>query len=246
MGHRTERTVPTDPTRRLPGQLFLEFCGETVEIDRSGFGIGRHTDYVVDSANRHLHRRFVSIDARDHWWEAANVGDRLTATFRDGDGLIEAFVSPGGRFALTTAVTTVHFSAGPTAYEIVLRLTDAPVPAPPGVRGTDDGTVTAGRTRLTDDQHRLVVALAEPALRHGRRAAVEMPSTADAAHRLGWSVTRFNRKLDHVCQKLARDGVRGLHGAPGRLAATRRARLVEHALAARLVTADDLDLLDIP
>ncbi|MBE3075508.1 MAG: hypothetical protein IMZ75_11300, partial [Actinobacteria bacterium] len=57
-------------------------------------------------------------------------------------------------------------------------------------------------------------------------------------------VTRFNRKLDNVCQKLADAGNRGLHGGIGNLASNRKSRLVEHALSTRLVTARDLVLLD--
>ncbi len=70
-----------------------------------------------------------------------------------------------------------------------------------------------------------------------------LPTSSSAARRLGWTRSKFNRKLDNVCQKLAAQGVRGLHGAPGRLATNRRARLVEHALATRLVTRDDLSLI---
>jgi len=40
--------------------------------------------------------------------------------------------------------------------------------------------------------------------------------------------------------------VRGLRGGPGQLASNRRARLVEHAVAARIVTAEDLALLNVP
>ena len=43
---------------------------------------------------------------------------------------------------------------------------------------------------------------------------------------------------------LADRGVRGLRGRQDRLATYRRARLVEHAVTARLVTAADLRLLD--
>jgi hypothetical protein len=43
---------------------------------------------------------------------------------------------------------------------------------------------------------------------------------------------------------LAAQGIRGLHGAPGQLASNRRARLVEYALAVRMVSRDDLALLD--
>jgi hypothetical protein len=57
-------------------------------------------------------------------------------------------------------------------------------------------------------------------------------------------MTKFNRKLDNVCQKLKKAGVRGLHGGPDRLASDRRSRLVEYAVSVRLVTASDLRLLD--
>ena len=65
-----------------------------------------------------------------------------------------------------------------------------------------------------------------------------MPSqqSGAAAQRLGWTITKFNRKLDNVCEKLAKLGVRGLHGDASRLATSRKARLVEHALATQLVT----------
>ena len=43
--------------------------------------------------------------------------------------------------------------------------------------------------------------------------------------------------------KLSELGVRGLRGGPTKLASSRKARLVEYAMAARVVTADDLDLL---
>jgi hypothetical protein len=64
------------------------------------------------------------------------------------------------------------------------------------------------------------------------------------AARLGWSTTKLTRKLDSVCSKLSKVGVRGLHGRPGELASSRRARLVEYALAVRLVTVDDLASLE--
>lgn len=81
---------------------------------------------------------------------------------------------------------------------------------------------------------------------HYLRSPLEalVPSSADAATRLGWGRTRFNRKIDNVCGKLARVGVAGLRGDSGKLATNRRARLVEHAVTSHLVTSDDLPLLD--
>ena len=58
-------------------------------------------------------------------------------------------------------------------------------------------------------------------------------------------MTKFNRKLDNVCEKLDRVGVRGLRG--GRVAgaaSNRRTALVEHAVSTLMVTAEDLYMLD--
>ena len=64
-----------------------------------------------------------------------------------------------------------------------------------------------------------------------------------AADRLGWTLTKYNRKLDNLCAKFEARGVRGLHGASDRLANNRRARLVEYAISAGLVTRADLAVL---
>ena len=74
----------------------------------------------------------------------------------------------------------------------------------------------------------------------------ELPSSGAAAERLGWTMSRFNRKLDNVCDKLDRMGVQGLRGGVGKLASNRRARLVEYAVSSQLVTRSDLSLLDDP
>ena len=86
--------------------------------------------------------------------------------------------------------------------------------------------------RFTPSQKQLIVVLAEPMLRREGVSISNLPSSASAAERLGWSMSKFNRKLDHVCEKLDRMGVQGLRGAPGKLAMNRRARLVEYAVVA--------------
>ena len=57
-------------------------------------------------------------------------------------------------------------------------------------------------------------------------------------------MTTFNRKLDNVCDKLDKIGVRGLRGGKGNLATNRRLRLVEYAVATHLVGTEDLFLLE--
>ncbi|MCY1237484.1 hypothetical protein D9M72_501840 [compost metagenome] len=106
------------------------------------------------------------------------------------------------------------------------------------------GDTTIGPVVFTDSQKALIVALAEPMLRRDGTGFSAIPSSADAARTLGWALTRFNRKLDNVCDKLDRVGVAGLRGGGGKLATNRRARLVEHAVTSHLVTAADLHLID--
>lgn len=224
--------------------LRVQFCDETYQIDDGGsFTIGREGDLMVDD-NPFLHRRFLVISQHDGNWALFNVGAKLTATVTDEGGHLEAFLAPGAWLPLVFVATDVRFTAGPTSYSLSI-VNDSPPFVPVPARSADVGETTVGVTNLTPDQRRLIVALAEPRLRGDGRASVNLPTSAEAAARLGWVMTRFNRKLDNVCQKLARLGVRGLHGEPAKLASNRRTRLVEYAVATRLVTRDDLVLLDI-
>ena len=226
-----------------PG-LQVQFCGEWSKVDPDHeFLMGREGDLIIDE-NPYLHRQFLSLRWNNLWW-LTNVGAQLSATVSDIDGSVQAWLAPGAHLPVVFGVTTVRFTAGPSRYELSLHLEDPPMSAARPERH-DDGTTTVGRVSLTTDQLLLVLALAEPSLRAGHSSPAAMPSSADAAGRLGWPLTKFNRKLDNVCQKLARSGVQGLHGGPDKLASNRRARLVEYALAVRLVTDADLVLLDQP
>ena len=223
----------------------VDFCGERYSVPEDGWlTIGREADVVIDD-NRYLHRRFLQIGAADglHW--IVNVGDQLAATVTDGEGRVQAWLAPGARLPLVFEETLVRFTAGPTSYELEVFLEQPPFTEPVEVAG-DHGDTTIGMLPFTVDQRKLVLALAEPLLRQEGRGSAVVPSSVQAARRLGWSTTKFNRKLDNVCQKLTKIGVRGLHGSPGQLASNRRARLVEYAVSTRLVTADDLALLDEP
>ncbi len=228
-----------------PDSPTIEFCGEYTTVERSPFTVGRDADYVLGDDNRCLHRTFLGVERHDQVWALRNLGSRLTATVSDPDGFLEAFLAPGGMVPLVFATTMVRFTAGPTTYELSLRLTSPSFCAVPVNGDAPGGDTTVGRVAMTPDQLRLVLALAEPTLVGGGRAGTAMPSSSEAARRLGWTTTKFNRKLDNVCQKLAAQGVRGLHGEPGHLASNRRARLVEYAVATRIVTRDDLALLDV-
>lgn len=234
-------TAPRQP--RPAGDVTVEFAGEFFRVAPGArFAIGREGDLALDD-NRFLHRHFLVIEHAGGLWWLANVGSRLSATVTDTDGRVHAQLAPGARLPIVFAVMTVVFSAGPTTYELSVH---AAQPAFRATRPEDDGDglSTIGAVPLTLSQRQLIVALAEPVLRREGTGMSELPTSARAAERLGWTITRFNRKLDNVCDKLDRQGVPGLRGGISSSATNRRVRLVEHAVASRLVTRDDLELLD--
>ena len=223
--------------------LVVEYAGEEFSVDPGTvFTVGREGDLSIDD-NLFLHRTFLTIQNVEGLWLLSNVGSRLTATVTDTGGRVQAWLAPGARLPLVFAATSVIFSAGPTTYELTIHA------AEPTFREThpptdDDGMSTIGDVPLTHSQRVMILALAEPVLRREGTGMSELPTSSQAAERLGWTLTRFNRKLDNVCDKLDRIGVPGLRGGVRSHATNRRVRLVEHALAARLVTRDDLPLLD--
>lgn len=223
--------------------LSIEYCGEVLHLaDGDRLTVGREADLVIDE-NPFLHRVFLVLGQQAGLWFVSNVGSQLSATVSDGNGQMEAFLAPGASLPLVFEHTVVAFTAGPTSYALVLTNPDATY-QPPTYDDAMTGDTTLGPTRLTRDQRLCIVALAEPRLRGDGRASVMLPSSTAAARRLGWTNTKFNRKLDNVCDKLSKLGVRGLQGDVAEYASNRRARLVEYAVATRLVTLDDLSVLD--
>ncbi|MDQ7876700.1 hypothetical protein Q9R08_01810 [Microbacterium sp. QXD-8] len=230
-------------TAAVADTLRVEFAGEEFSVaPDTVFTVGREGDLAIDD-NLFLHRNFLTIQNVEGLWLLSNVGSRLSATVTDTGGRVQAWLAPGARLPLVFAATSVIFSAGPTTYELTIHA------AEPTFRDTqqppdDDGLSTIGDVPLTHSQRVMILALAEPVLRREGTGMSELPTSAQAAERLGWTLTRFNRKLDNVCDKLDRIGVPGMRGGVRSYATNRRVRLVEHALAARLVTRDDLPLLD--
>lgn len=224
--------------------LHLEFAGEWRDLspDRP-FIIGREGDLEIDD-NPYLHRHFLELQHRDALWWLANVGVRLAATVSSAGGAVQSWLSPGARMPLVFARSVVVFTAGPVTYELSLHTEEAPYEVSRRVEASMSGETTVMPVSFTPLQKQLMVALAEPMLRREGVSMNELPSSSAAAKRLGWTMSKFNRKLDNVCDKLDRMGVQGLRGGAGRLATNRRARLVEYAVTSQVVTRADLPLLD--
>ncbi|MDH3684055.1 MAG: hypothetical protein OEV40_29390, partial [Acidimicrobiia bacterium] len=173
-----------------------------------------------------------------------------------GEGTV-VVLPPGESLALTATRGVVRFDAGASSYELDYVL-EAPVtlPEPPataagGGAGAEGAPADVARLTeefgviaLNEEQRLLLVSLCQFRLRDPAADRTAVPSNAEVANRLGWSIKKFDRKLDYLCAKLTEHGVRGLRGGKGIEATTRRMNLVEHAIRNRLVTFDDLGLLD--
>jgi hypothetical protein len=221
-------------------QLVVDYCGEIHRLTvADSLRFGRRAELSVDE-NPYLHRVVGRFVHRQGLWWLQNHGSKTTLEVRDRGSSSRVVVAPGQQVAVTYGEFVIGFSAGPTSYEI--EVTREGEPAALDVLDDHSGTATIdfGKVPLSAEQHLLLVALAEMRLMSGN---LVVPTNQALAIRLGWTLTKFNRKLDHLCAKLAREGVRGLRGGPDALATDRREALVEHAITVGLVSDDDLGLL---
>jgi hypothetical protein len=229
-------------------RLHVEYCGEVTSLETSDeLTFGRAGDVRIDD-NPHLHRVLGRLWARgDQWW-LTNEGRAISMQIADADSRSNVVLAPGAEIALSFPNSIVRFRAGLTDYELALRVPDREDEE----ELDDDGdalwddeftdTIALGDVPLTDEQRLLLLALAEPTLRDPHTKE-ELPANRAVARRLGWSITKFNRKLDNLCNRFAKLGVGGLRGSIDQLATDRRKRLVEHAVESGLVSADQLDRL---
>ena len=223
--------------------LLVDFAGEIHQVQPGEeFTIGRCGNLVIDD-NPYLHRNFLAIRHDGKIWWIHNVGSRIPARLSDVNRLIESTLTQGSAMPLVFESMLLTFHAGNTSYELEISLASA-VYQTVVISEDNGGETTLGETQFTHSQLLVILALAEPVLRRAGVGAWQIPSAVEAAQRLGWTQTRFNRKLDNVCDKLDKAGVRGLHGGPTSQAHSRRANLVDWAVSSRLVTADHLPALD--
>ncbi|MEO5535932.1 MAG: hypothetical protein ABIR17_12475 [Pseudolysinimonas sp.] len=227
----------------MPPALRIEYCGEWHDL-RAGeiLTIGRDADLVIDD-NPELDGCLLEIfEEHGMWWIASTAASRIVQ-ISDPSGRVSTELLPGSRAPLVFGPTHVVFTAGRTTYEFALH---GELPYLASATSAELRPERVELPRLTHNQRLLLIVLCEQSLRRPSSGGGDFPTSAEAATRLGWSLTAFNRKLDNVCDRLDRAGVAGLRGGRGNLATRRRVRLIEYALAARLVRAEDLLLLPDP
>jgi len=234
----------TDP------RLHIDFIGEQIAVEPGqDLTFGRAADLHIDD-NRHLHRVLGRFWSRGDGWWLTNEGRSITIQIADADSRSHVNLAPGSEIALSFPNSILRFRAGLTDYELLVRVPDRAAGDEDDLDddrfATDDeavnDTIALSDLPLADEQRLLLLALAEATLRdpHGHD---ELPTNRAVARRLGWSITKFNRKLDNLCNRFAKLGVGGLRGSVDQLATDRRRRLVDHAIESALITRAQLDLL---
>ncbi|MET0324909.1 MAG: hypothetical protein ABW219_06770 [Ilumatobacteraceae bacterium] len=230
--------------------LRVEFIGEEVVVELGqDLTFGRQGDLHIDD-NRHLHRVLGRFWSRGEGWWLTNEGRSITIQIADADSRSSVMLAPGSEIALSFPNSILRFRAGVTDYEVAVRVPDRYADEhdddddPFDADDAEDGgeTIGLGDLLLADEQRLLLLALAEGTLRDPH-SNDELPTNRAIARRLGWSITKFNRKLDNLCNRFSKLGVGGLRGSIDQLATDRRRRLVEHAVESGLIDRSQLVLL---
>ena len=227
-------------------ELTIEFIEKTVVLDEDsklhfGRGIDDQTQcLVIDEENQHLHRKLGEFAFDGTQWWLRNIGRSIPIRLWTSDGS-RSVVMSGSEVPLAAATTTLDFEAGRSKYQLSAHLS-ADRDSDIGLVSSD--TISATDLEFTHSQKQLIVSLAENALRNPGQA-ISVPPSKEAAARLGWKMTKFNAKLQNVCERLTNKlGVRGLGSGSSGATMDRRLRLVEYCVFNRVVTAEDLQVLD--
>jgi len=227
----------------------IEYENTVVNVDETkGFIIGREGDLPMGD-NPYLHRRFLEVSYEHGFWWLTNIGQTMSATVFDPSSCLQAWLRPGGRIPLVFGRVDVLFTAGPLSYSVAVVDDDPiwhdnPDTDPLSRNAGLLSSTTVGSCTWTAAQRLAIVALAEPMLmRDSMQGVAHIPSNSDAARRIGWTVKRFEKKIDNICAKLDELGVEGVRGGLQSHASARRSRLVEWAVSTGLVSSADLVLL---
>lgn len=240
-----------DRSMDMPPQARVTYRGEVHVVgvqDHLLFGRGVGNDLNVErESDDLLHRRFGRLHQRNGIWWITNDGARLSLAVNDRDSTSSIVLAPGGLAALTFQRSSILFSGRRPDYEILVDISgtvpmdDEGLPADTAMSATP--TLDQSEMPLVGEQRLLLVALAEQKLRNPHRA-LELPANKDVQARFGWTRKTFDGKLGRLCEKFDRWGMSGLVGESFDPATNRRRKLVEYAIGQKILTPDDLELLD--
>ncbi|APT91363.1 hypothetical protein CSPHI_10570 [Corynebacterium sphenisci DSM 44792] len=209
--------------------------GETLTIGRNG-------DLRVGEDNPYMHRRALQLYSAGGAWYLQNIGSHVTVMLRRPGDARGMRLAPAQIQALTEPAYSVLFGVKRENYEIEIRQEVAGTGEPLG--DVDTGTATLTIDELTERERALVAAFAEDYLRGRVDSLATLCTDARAAEKLGTTAKAVEHRRTELYELILGGGLvsdmewRHTH---------RRQRMTRAARAlidARLVTVDDLALLD--
>lgn len=223
------------------GMLVVEFLGERRRVVRgSRLTFGRVGDISLDT-NSDLPIVVGSFTESFGLWWIVNESFAVDMRVIDRQSDSHLLLAPQGDAPIGFSVFDVRLVVGRASYELSVSVDADSAERGVGISSGDRPRAHRSQVSLNHEQRQLLTVLAEPQLLGGHHAG--LPTNAEAASRVGWRITKFNRKLDHLCLKFEKLGVHGLRGNSRRLASGRRQTLVDYCIAARIITIDDLAAL---
>lgn len=221
-----------------------DLCGTAVEVDPgSGLTIGRSAELVVGEDNPYMHRRVLHVYADGGTWFLRNVGSHVTVMVRvpgDSRGLR---LAPDQSVALNGPEYSVLFGVKRETYEIAVQM-DVKETEDPFADIDSDGPETITVAELDDRERALVAAYAEDFLRGDVESLIVLCTDAEAADKLGTTPKALEHRRYALYELVVGGGL--VSNAEWRRikAHNRMIRAAQAVIESRLVTADDLELLD--
>lgn len=238
-----------------PPQLWIGTPEAGIEVPEEGVTvIGRAGDLVVGADNPHMHRRLLTVTPSGADWHLANVGRFIPVAVQTPDERPICQLDPGETTVIAWPEFLLAFAAGEGTYHLDCYA-ELPITGDDPL-STLHGTETIGVAALDDADRMLLAAIAEPILRSPTRDYSLMRKNSEAIERLGWTrpadadgtpeqrKKRFDHRLDNICRTFAEAGVTGVIGGKGNNASNRRIKVIQYAIEAQLITAEDIDLVD--
>lgn len=228
----------------LPALTIDDLCGTAMEVaPGTGLTIGRNADLIVGEDNPYMHRRVLHAYADGDTWYLRNVGSHVTVMVRlPGDS--RGFrLAPDQAVALNGPEYSVLFGVKREIYEIAVHM-DVEESADPFADFDSDGTETITVAELNDRERALVAAYAEDYLRGNVESLIVLCTDADAAVKLGTTPKALTHRRYALYELVVGGGLVSNSEWNRITPHNRMIRAVQAVIEARLVTADDLVLLE--
>ncbi|MBB5867368.1 hypothetical protein F4553_000747 [Allocatelliglobosispora scoriae] len=200
------------------------------------FGRATDCDLCLDEHDTGVSRRSGVVEFDHGTWWVRNTSSTRPLSIVDDHGF-RSVLPPGRRVAVESPVRVLVDRAAGRPFSLLVE--PLGVPAASAAEAAPTGVPTAvGEQVLISDADRLaMVALFAGYLEDPPRYDPYPKTYAAAAARLGWPRTTLVKRIEYLRGRLDAAGVPSMTGW------TALTNLAEYAISRRLITRDDLDLL---